>query len=117
MSAATIWDHSFFEAGKAFLSWSILAILLFVFMAKGTKPYEWNHLFCGMVLIGLGIADLGIALMNKTLMVTLFENHALSSNAKQDGEQMWSAVQLSLPALALAFGTRFVGNWVTAERP
>lgn len=117
MTEATIWSPDFFRMGATFLPWGIGAISIFVFGAKGTKPYEFMHLFCGLFLIFFGMATLSIALMNKSLMATLAEQNAMTKDAKELGEMMWVSIQLSVPLLSFAFGTRFVGNWVSTERP
>lgn len=115
--ALSIWNPEFEAAAQALLPYAFFVITLFVFFAKLNEPYKCAHLLCGIVLILVGIFSLEIALMNKTLMSVLFETQAITKNARELADLRWSVFQIAIPALSFSFGTRFVGNWVTASRP
>ena len=112
-----ILDPNFLDVGKHFLWFYLAFIAILVCFARTTKPYGFDHLLIGILLIGIGMGTLKLALSLDLLMETMADARAMTKTGEQDARQMWAYLRLSIPILAFSFGTRFVGNWVSTERP
>lgn len=96
----------------------LAAILLGLFAAKNHKQYTIGHLLAGLWLIAVGVFTL-TSLINSGFAVINF--FAESGSIKEQGvvqANSWlNAMRYFFPVIAVAFGTRFVGNWIVAEKP
>ena len=117
MATLSIWNPEYVVAAQALLPYCLWGIAVFVCFAKLSEPYQFGHLCCGLFLIFFGMLSLELVFASKEHLSIMLDAKNISKDAKEFGSLRWDIFQISVPALSFSFGTRFVGNWVTAKRP
>ena len=86
-------------------------------MAKSNKQYSVFHLAADAYLVFWGV--FAMILFDRVLEFTtvLADVKYLSVDSLHEAQSRLNVLRYVIPAVSIAFGARFVGNWIVAEKP
>jgi hypothetical protein len=74
-------------------------------------------MLCGVALVMLGVGSLAVVITNKGLIDTIVDAKMMTNEVRDTANLIGSILQITMTAIAFSLGTRFIGNWVTVNRP
>lgn len=112
-----IWDWNYepYIQGLAILG--VAGIVVGVLLTKSTKQHELKHLLAGVVLILFGSAAWLLMRSGEALIGTLEGAKYISGEGVSVATRYLEVMRFVIPTVAIALGTRFIGNWVISEVP
>lgn len=113
----SIWSPDFVSVHKWFFGVFAAGTISFVVGARSFEPYRFGHMLCGVALVMLGVGSLAVVITNKDLIDTLVDAKMMTNEVRDTANLIGSILQITMPAIALSLGTRFIGNWVTMRPP
>jgi hypothetical protein len=112
-----IWDSDLASIYQGYFLLAVCLIVILLSVVKNTKQHELGHLVGGVLLIFCGGTIWLLMSSGAALIDVLHEAKRIGFESASVATRYLEMMRLLLPTISVAFGTRFVGNWVTSEKP
>ena len=112
-----IWDWNYEPYIQGMLLLGFSGIVVGLLFTRSTKQHELKHLLAGVALILFGSAMWLLMKSGEALIGTLESAKYISGEGASVAAQYLVVMRFVIPTVAIALGTRFIGNWVVSESP
>lgn len=108
-------DYQSYIHGLEFLE--ITWILMGLTSAKSHKPHTFFHLLSGVWLLVGGVGAIFLFDSGLEVIKVFSEQKMINFLGAEEAHKLLENLKYIFPAISMAFGTRFIGNWIVAENP